>query len=102
MSIVSSKAYRNYLNDDINFLKYYETITQQNILGKLYIGSRPAKRKKSNEIKNLRAITCGFACTQIRLLLPALLLYYYYYFYYYDHYYDYDYYYYYCYYDYYD
>ena len=73
MSIVSSKAYRNYLNDDINFLKYYETITPQNILGKLYIGSRPAKRKKSHEIKNLRAIPWVFAWTQIRLLLPAWL-----------------------------
>ena len=73
MSILSSKSYRKYLNDDKNFLRYFDEVTPQNILGKLYIGSRPTKRKKSQDIKNLRAIPWVFAWTQIRLVLPAWL-----------------------------
>ena len=73
MSILSSIAYREYLNLDKNFLRYFEKITPKNIIDKLYIGSRPSKRKQSTEIKNLRAIPWVFAWTQIRLLLPAWL-----------------------------
>ena len=73
MSILSSKSYRKYLNNDKNFLRYFDEITPKNILGKLYIGSRPSKRKKSQDIKDLRAIPWVFAWTQIRLVLPAWL-----------------------------
>ena len=73
MSILSSKSYRRYLNNDKNFLRYFDEITPKNIIGKLYIGSRPAKRKQSQDIKNLRAIPWVFAWTQIRLVLPAWL-----------------------------
>ncbi len=73
MSTLSSTAYRNYLNNDKNFIKYFEEVTPNEILGKLYIGSRPSKRKQSHEIKNLRAIPWVFAWTQIRLALPAWL-----------------------------
>ena len=73
MSLLSSRAYRKYLNEDKNFLRYFEQVTPQNIIDKLYIGSRPSKRKISQEIKNLRAIPWVFAWTQIRLVLPAWL-----------------------------
>jgi len=73
MSLLSSKAYRGYLNQNKSFIRYFEQVTPQNILEKLYIGSRPTKRKKSQEIKNLRAIPWVFAWTQIRLVLPAWL-----------------------------
>jgi len=39
----------------------------------LFIGSRPAKRNKSKNIKSLRAIPWVFAWTQNRLLIPAWL-----------------------------
>ncbi len=39
----------------------------------LSIGSRPAKRNKSKDVKSLRAIPWVFAWTQIRFLLPAWL-----------------------------
>jgi Phosphoenolpyruvate carboxylase len=73
MSELSSEAYRNYLLKDENFLNYFELITPKNILDRLYIGSRPSKRKNSQDIRNLRAIPWVFAWTQIRFLLPAWL-----------------------------
>jgi len=73
MSFLSSNAYREYLNYNKNFLRYFEEITPSKILGKLNIASRPSKRKQTKEIKNLRAIPWVFAWTQIRLLLPAWL-----------------------------
>jgi phosphoenolpyruvate carboxylase len=72
MSTVSTNAYRNnFLNKD--FLRYYFNITPQRLLEQLSIGSRPAKRNKSKDIKSLRAIPWVFAWTQIRFLLPAWL-----------------------------
>ena len=73
MSNISTKAYRSHLINDTNFLKYFETVTPKNILGKLYIGSRPSKRNQSQDIKSLRAIPWVFAWTQIRFALPAWL-----------------------------
>ncbi len=72
MSEISSKDYRNNLNDK-GFLKYYFKITPQKILEQLSIGSRPAKRNKSKDIESLRAIPWVFAWTQIRFLLTAWL-----------------------------
>jgi phosphoenolpyruvate carboxylase len=72
MSKVSTSAYRsNFINKD--FLRYYFEITPQKVLEQLSIGSRPAKRNKSKNIKSLRAIPWVFAWTQIRFLLPAWL-----------------------------
>jgi len=72
MSKVSANAYRkNFFNKD--FLRYYFNITPQRLLEQLSIGSRPAKRNKSKDVKNLRAIPWVFAWTQIRFLLPAWL-----------------------------
>ncbi|KAM0852642.1 hypothetical protein ACQ4PT_051647 [Festuca glaucescens] len=47
--------------------------TPQAELGYLNIGSRPAKRKATPGINNLRAIPWVFAWTQTRLVLPAWL-----------------------------
>jgi len=72
MSEASSTAYRSRIQDP-NFLRYYRTITPQKILDQLSIGSRPTKRKKGDEIENLRAIPWVFSWTQIRFILPAWL-----------------------------
>ena len=72
MSEISTNAYRkNFFNKD--FLRYYFNITPQRLLEQLSIGSRPAKRNKSKDLKSLRAIPWVFAWTQIRFLLPAWL-----------------------------
>ena len=72
MSEISMYAYRqNLMNKD--FLNYYFKVTPQKILEQLFIGSRPAKRNKSQNIKSLRAIPWVFAWTQIRFLIPAWL-----------------------------
>jgi phosphoenolpyruvate carboxylase len=72
MSTVSTNAYRNnFFNKE--FLRYYFNITPQRLLEQLSIGSRPAKRNKSKNVKSLRAIPWVFAWTQIRFLLPAWL-----------------------------
>ncbi len=73
MSDISSQAYRSYLLNDEKFLKYYEQVTPNKTIGKLYIGSRPTKRNTSKDINSLRAIPWVFAWTQIRFLLPAWL-----------------------------
>ena len=73
MSMHSANAYRNNLINDKEFLRYYFNVTPQKILEFLFIGSRPAKRNKSQDIKSLRAIPWVFAWTQIRFLLPAWL-----------------------------
>jgi len=73
MSVVASYAYRYNLRKDKNFLRYYYHVTPQKILEHLFIGSRPSKRNKSKDIKNLRAIPWVFAWTQIRFIVPAWL-----------------------------
>ncbi len=73
MSDISKSSYRKNINQSLEFIKYFETVTPHKALGKLSIGSRPSKRKNIDNIKSLRAIPWVFAWTQIRLMLPAWL-----------------------------
>ena len=73
MSEISKNSYRKNINQNSDFIKYFETVTPHKALGKLSIGSRPSKRKNIDNIKSLRAIPWVFAWTQIRLMLPAWL-----------------------------
>ena len=73
MSNISKNSYRKNINQSSEFIKYFKTVTPHIALGKLSIGSRPSKRKKTDNIKSLRAIPWVFAWTQIRLMLPAWL-----------------------------
>jgi phosphoenolpyruvate carboxylase len=73
MSEISISAYRKNLNQSEDFIRYFKTVTPHKSLGKLSIGSRPAKRKNTDNIQSLRAIPWVFAWTQIRLMLPAWL-----------------------------
>jgi len=73
MSEISTSAYRKYLNQSEDFIRYFKTVTPHKSLGKLAIGSRPSKRKSVDNIQSLRAIPWVFAWTQIRLMLPGWL-----------------------------
>ena len=68
----SLEAYRNEINNP-GFLDYFHNATPAQELQRLSLGSRPAKRKASGGIENLRAIPWVFAWTQTRLLIPAWL-----------------------------
>ncbi len=56
-----------------DFVEYFRLATPEQEIGKLKIGSRPARRRKGGGIQHLRAIPWIFAWTQTRLLLPAWL-----------------------------
>ena len=73
MSDISKSSYRKNINQNLDFIRYFKTVTPHVSLGKLLIGSRPSKRKNVDNIKSLRAIPWVFAWTQIRLMLPAWL-----------------------------
>jgi len=73
MSEISCAEYRNIVRGHEDFVKYFRQVTPEQELGRLYIGSRPAKRKVGGGIESLRAIPWVFAWTQIRLMLPAWL-----------------------------
>ncbi len=65
-------AYRKTVREDPQFVTYFRQATPEQELGRLPLGSRPARRR-SGGIENLRAIPWIFAWTQTRLMLPAWL-----------------------------
>ena len=69
----SVNAYRRVIRDDPNFVPYFRAATPEQELGKLALGSRPAKRKPTGGVESLRAIPWIFAWTQMRLMLPSWL-----------------------------
>lgn len=69
----SCAAYRAYVRDNEDFVRYFRQATPEQELAKLPLGSRPARRKGGGGIASLRAIPWIFAWTQNRLMLPAWL-----------------------------
>ena len=67
------KSYRAMVRDTPDFVRYFRAATPEQELGKLSLGSRPARRKSGGGIETLRAIPWIFAWTQMRLMLPAWL-----------------------------
>lgn len=66
-------AYRAVVRERSGFVEYFRTATPEQELGKLALGSRPARRKSGGGVESLRAIPWIFAWTQMRLMLPAWL-----------------------------
>ena len=73
MSDQSLQHYRQIVRKDERFVPYFRSLTPEQELGKLALGSRPAKRKASGGVESLRAIPWVFAWMQVRLNLPAWL-----------------------------
>ena len=73
MADKSVGSYRALVRDNENFINYFRTVTPEDALEKLPLGSRPARRKQNGGIESLRAIPWIFAWTQMRLMLPAWL-----------------------------
>jgi phosphoenolpyruvate carboxylase len=69
----SVAAYRGVVKDEPELVRYLRTVTPEQELTRLALGSRPARRKQDAGIASLRAIPWVFAWTQIRLMLPAWL-----------------------------
>ena len=64
-------AYRSLVYGDDRFVDFFRSITPTNEIAMLNVGSRPASRKKSLAIEDLRAIPWVFGWTQCRLMIPA-------------------------------
>lgn len=70
---ISQRAYTQYrtLVKKPAFLRYFHETTPIDHIDRLNIGSRPARRKKTEEISDLRAIPWVFSWTQARVNLPS-------------------------------
>lgn len=73
LSADSCAMYRGYVRENADFVPYFRSATPEQELGKLPLGSRPAKRRPTGGVESLRAIPWIFAWTQNRLMLPAWL-----------------------------
>ncbi|MGZ8290335.1 MAG: phosphoenolpyruvate carboxylase [Telluria sp.] len=71
LSARAYKAYRNLVYETPGFTDYFFAATPIAEIAELNIGSRPASRKSTRRIEDLRAIPWGFSWGQCRLLLPG-------------------------------
>ncbi|PWF40992.1 phosphoenolpyruvate carboxylase [Massilia glaciei] len=74
MAELSDRAYRAYrglVYDTPGFTDYFFSATPIAEIAELNLGSRPASRKSTRRIEDLRAIPWGFSWGQCRLLLPG-------------------------------
>ena len=71
LSSSSMAAYRALVYETPGFTEYFFSATPIREIAELNIGSRPASRKPSQKIEDLRAIPWGFSWGQCRLTLPG-------------------------------
>jgi phosphoenolpyruvate carboxylase len=71
LSQASMKAYRKLVYETPGFTDYFYGATPIREIAELNIGSRPASRKSSQRIEDLRAIPWSFSWGQCRLTLPG-------------------------------
>lgn len=71
LSQASMNAYRGLVYETPGFSEYFFNATPIREIAKLNIGSRPASRKATQKIEDLRAIPWGFSWGQCRLTLPG-------------------------------
>jgi phosphoenolpyruvate carboxylase len=71
LSMHSMSAYRALVYETPRFAEYFFAATPIREIAELNIGSRPASRKATQKIEDLRAIPWGFSWGQCRLTLPG-------------------------------
>ncbi|HEY3706183.1 MAG TPA: phosphoenolpyruvate carboxylase [Terracidiphilus sp.] len=71
LSDISFAHYRQHILENKDVITYFEQSTPVGELEQAKIGSRPARRKATRNIGDLRAIPWVFGWTQSRLLVPA-------------------------------
>ncbi|MBO9532368.1 MAG: phosphoenolpyruvate carboxylase [Solirubrobacteraceae bacterium] len=67
----SAAAYRGLVYGDPDFPRFFHEVTPIGEISRLRLGSRPAKRKQSQAIEDLRAIPWVFSWGQSRIVLPG-------------------------------
>jgi len=71
LSALAFRAYRGLVYETEGFAEYFWASTVITEIATLNIGSRPASRKKTRDIEDLRAIPWVFSWAQCRLMLPG-------------------------------
>ena len=71
LSELAFRAYRGLVYETDGFRTYFRESTVVSEISQLNIGSRPASRKASDAIEDLRAIPWVFSWAQCRLMLPG-------------------------------
>ena len=71
ISQASMAAYRKLVYETPGFTEYFFAATPIREIAELNIGSRPASRKSTRRIEDLRAIPWGFSWGQCRVALPG-------------------------------
>ena len=71
MSEIAYRAYRSLVYETPGFRKFFRTATPIAEIADLNVGSRPAARKKSDRIEDLRAIPWVFSWSLARIMLPG-------------------------------
>jgi len=71
LSKASMTAYRGLVYDNPRFVDYFFAATPIAEIAELNIGSRPASRRSTRRIEDLRAIPWSFSWGQARLTLPG-------------------------------
>ena len=71
LSAIAFRAYRTLVYETPGFVQYFRESTPLAEIATLNIGSRPASRRPSDRIEDLRAIPWVFSWAQCRLMLPG-------------------------------
>jgi phosphoenolpyruvate carboxylase len=71
LSRASRAQYRGFVHEQPHFTRLFQGMTPIDVIERLEIGSRPARRRSMGGVQDLRAIPWVFAWTQCRGVLPG-------------------------------